>query len=264
MNIRINHHDVFVANGGVDLDSGLPNIVFIHGAGMDHTFWTLNARYFARNGFNVLAPDLPGHGRTQAEAASSISEYAQWVVALLDELQVTNAILVGHSMGSLITLDTAANYPDRVEKVVLLGTALPMRVGEPLLQAAKQNLHEAFDMVSLYGTSFRSQLGSNPLAGVSVLNSGLRTLEQARPDTLYTALSACHEYNDGEAAARNLQCPATIIVGSHDMMTPPRSAQKLAQFLTDVNVVSVDGCGHMHPAEQPEATHQALVTAIIG
>ncbi len=264
MKFCINQHDVFVANGGVDFDSGLPSILFVHGAGMDHTFWTLNARYFARNGFNVLVPDLPGHGRTQGDAASSISEYAQWVVDLLDELQIANAILVGHSMGSLIALETAATYPDRVEKVILLGTALPMRVGEPLLQAAKQNMHAAYDMVSLYGTSFRSQLGSNPLAGVSVLNSGLRTLEQSRPGTLYKALSACHEYNNGEASARSLQCTATIIVGSHDMMTPPRSAQKLAQFITDVNVVTVDECGHMHPAEQPEATHQALVTAVIG
>ena len=89
----------------------LPAVVFLHGAGFDHSAWALHTRWFAHHGFGVLAPDLPGHGRSQGPALRAIAEMADWTVALLDAAGAAKAHLIGHSMGSLIALETAARHP---------------------------------------------------------------------------------------------------------------------------------------------------------
>ena len=66
MRVVVNGSDTHVATGGKKFDPALPAIVFLHGAGMDHSVWALLARSFAHHGFGVLAPDLPGHGRSLA------------------------------------------------------------------------------------------------------------------------------------------------------------------------------------------------------
>ena len=62
----------------------------------------------------MLAPDLPGHGRSSGTPLPTIAEMADWTAALLDAAGAPKAQLVGHSMGSLIALETAARHPDKV------------------------------------------------------------------------------------------------------------------------------------------------------
>ena len=65
----------YAATGGRDFDPALPLVVFLHGAGLDHTVWALLARWFAHRGSAVMAPDLPGHGRSGGEPLSSIAAW---------------------------------------------------------------------------------------------------------------------------------------------------------------------------------------------
>lgn len=262
MNIDVNGESIFVSTGGVTFDASLLCIIFLHGAAMDHTFWTLNSRYFSRNGFSVLAPDLPGHGLSGGEALSTIESLAAWLFQLLDAMGVNEVRVVGHSMGALIALESASLQPSRIKHLALLGAAFPMPVAEPLLNAAEMNQHSAIDMVSLFGTAYGSQLGHNTLAGVSVLNHCVKILERAKPGVLYRSLSACNAYANGVAAADTLTCTTTLIVGQKDQMTPPRATKNLAKLLSKVDIVELKDCGHMHPAEAPEACHQALVYSL--
>ena len=114
MEIIVDGHKVFAATGGKRFDPAKPSIVFIHGAGLDHTNWQLPARWFAWHGFNVLAPDLPGHGRSQGLHLESVPALAQWVLKLLDAEDIEKAALGGHSMGGAIALESAAAAPSRV------------------------------------------------------------------------------------------------------------------------------------------------------
>src|SRR3954469_23095212 len=101
MQISVNGTDIFVATGGKPFDPSLPVVVMIHGAGFDHSTWALHTRWFAHHGFAVLAPDLPGHGRSAGEALTTIADLADWTAALIDASGAKSARLVGHSMGSL-------------------------------------------------------------------------------------------------------------------------------------------------------------------
>ncbi len=112
--------------------------MFIHGAQNDHSVWVLQTRYFAHHGFGVLAVDLPGHGRSKGAPLTSVEAMADWLLALLDAAGVKQATLIGHSMGSLIALETAFRAPQRVARLALVGTAYPMKVSDTLLDASRE------------------------------------------------------------------------------------------------------------------------------
>ena len=150
MQLAVGSKQVFVGTGGRDFDPSLPAIVFLHGAGMDHSVWALLARAFAHHGFSVLAPDLPGHGRSARPALTSIAALADWTAALIDAARVTTARIIGHSMGSLVALETAARHPQKVTALGLIATAAPMRVSDDLLNAAKADDHAAVEMISIW------------------------------------------------------------------------------------------------------------------
>src|SRR5579859_5236122 len=105
MQLSVNGVEAFVATGGKSFDKSLPAVVFLHGAGFDHTTWALHSRWFAHHGYSVLAPDLPGHGRSSGPPLPTIAAMADWTAALLEAAGAQKAKLVGHSMGSLIAVE---------------------------------------------------------------------------------------------------------------------------------------------------------------
>src|SRR4051795_11054344 len=126
MQLPVNGVETFVATGGREFEVSPPTVVLLHGAGFDHSAWALHSRWFAHHGFGVLAPDLPGHGRSSGEPLRSIAEMADWTAALIGSAGAARARLVGHSMGSLIALETAARHPQKVSALTLIGTAAAM------------------------------------------------------------------------------------------------------------------------------------------
>src|SRR5712691_10677854 len=145
MQLYVNGTDTFVATGGRAFDLSQPTIVMLHGAGFDHSTWALHSRWFAHHGYSVLAPDLPSHGRSSGAPLPTIAEMADWTAALLDAAGAPKAKLVGHSMGSLIALETSARHLGKVSGLSLIGTAATMTVGPDLLKAAEANSPDAFD-----------------------------------------------------------------------------------------------------------------------
>src|SRR6266403_1907196 len=228
MQLTINGKDSFVATGGREFDKSQPAVVLLHGAGFDHSTWALHSRWFAHHGFGVLAPDLPGHGRSSGAPLPTIAEMADWTAALLDDAGAAKAKLVGHSMGSLIALETAARHPAKVSALGLIGTAATMTVGPDLLKAAEANDRSAIDMVSIWGLGFNAELGGSLAPGVWMHGSAQSTLRRCRPGVLFGELSACNAYADALSAAAQISVPTTLILGEKDMMTPARAGKALA------------------------------------
>ena len=108
MMITVDDQAVYCYTNSREIDATKPSIVFIHGSGMDHCVWTLASRHFARHGNNVIAVDLPGHGRSGGAPLATIEAMAEWTVSVLDTLNIEQAAVVGHSLGSLIALESAA------------------------------------------------------------------------------------------------------------------------------------------------------------
>ncbi len=265
MELSVNGHKTYVSTGGVDWAPGKPLLCLMHGASMDHTVWTLYTRYFARTGYNVLAPDLSGHARSEGPLLTSIADMGTWLAALVDQavtkVNTDSVILAGHSMGSLICLEAATKGDYHLSHLALLGTAVPMRVGDPLLDAAKANEPLSRDIVAIFGHAYASRLGGNPIAGVSVLNTALALMAQAGDDVMYHDMRACHEYETGFDTAGLVTAKTSLIVGMKDKMTSPKLAASLAEKFPDAVVTRLADSGHMMMAEQPEETLQAMKAA---
>src|SRR5438477_1667225 len=258
MNLTVNGRQVFAATGGREFDKSLPAVVLIHGAGFDHSAWALHSRWFAHHGFAVLVPDLPGHGGSKGPALKTIAEMADWISALLEAAGATKAHLIGHSMGSLIALETSARHPAKVSALGLIGTAATMTVGADLLKAAEANDRSAIDMVSIWGLGFQAELGGSLAPGLWMHFGAQRVLEQCRPGVLFNDLSACNAYQGALAAAAQITVPATLILGERDMMTPTRAGKALAAALANSRTVVLRGAGHMMMVERPDELLAAL------
>ena len=169
-------------------------VVFIHGTGMDHTVWVLPSRYFARHGYNVLALDLPAHGRSGGEPAPSIDAMADAIIAAMTAASIDTAAMVGHSMGSLVALSAAARYPDRARSLALIGSTAPMGVHPDMLRYAADNDHGVVDMLTYWGYSKAAQLGGSETPGLWMASNTLRLLERAPYDLIHIDLAACQEW----------------------------------------------------------------------
>ena len=258
MRVTVAGHEVYAYTGSRGLESKLPAIVFLHGAGNDHSVWALQSRYFAHHGRNALAVDLPGHGRSAGSALASVEALAEWIPALLDAAGIAVATLVGHSMGALVALECAARHPGRVTRVALLGPAAPMAVSDVLLDAAKRDDHVAFELINGWSFSAGKQLGGNTMPGVWLIGNAMRLLERTNPGVLYTDLVACNAYTGALAAAAKVRCPVLAIIGARDIMAPPKNARELIGALHEARVVDLPDCGHSMMAEQPDAVLDAL------
>jgi pimeloyl-ACP methyl ester carboxylesterase len=258
MQLSVNGIDTFVTTGGREFDPSQPAIVLLHGAGFDHTTWALQSRWFAHHGYGVLAPDLPGHGRSSGAPLPTIADMADWTAALLGAAGAARAKLVGHSMGSLIALETAARHPAKVSALSLIGTAATMTVGPDLLRAAEANDPAAIDMVSIWGLGFQAELGGSLAPGLWMHSGAQRVLEKCRPGVLFNDLSACNAYQNALVAAAKVTVPTTLVLGERDMMTPARAGKALAAALPNSRMVVLPGAGHMMMVERPDELLVAL------
>jgi pimeloyl-ACP methyl ester carboxylesterase len=178
MELKVIGKKAYAYTGGKTFDPKLPTVIFVHGAQCDHSVWILQSRYLAHHGYGVLALDLPGHGRSEGPALAGITELADWVNAVQYAAGARQAMIVGHSMGSLIALEYASRHPDRVAKIALLATAYPMKVSAELLDATRTNEPLAQDMVNIWSHSAYAHYPSNPGPGfwVSSRRSARRSL----------------------------------------------------------------------------------------
>lgn len=258
MDFQVDGRKAFATTGGKAFDPARPVVVFVHGASFNHTVWALQTRYFAWHGHAVLALDLPGHGRSEGPLLERIEDMADWLIRALDAAGVDQAALAGHSMGAMVALDAAARYPERVRSLALLGCAFPMRVNDALLSSARANAHIAMDLTNSWGYGRAAQRGGHRVPGLWMMRAGLRTLERAGDDVLYTDMNACNAYEGGAEAAARVQCRSRFILGERDMMTPLKSARALAERFADADVVVLPGIGHIMMDEAPDATLDAL------
>ena len=269
MELTVNGHKAYAYTGGKLLNPALPAIVFIHGALHDHSVWGLAARWFAHHGHTALALDLPGHGRSAGNPLPDVESTAAWVLALLQAAGIHKAAFVGHSMGSLIALEAAAQAPALASALVMVGTAYPMKVSDALLNTSLDAPLKAIDMVNAFSLSTLAAKPSYPGPGMWLhgANRALmrRTLAGWTPppgsgNLFHHDFSVCNNYANGLQAAAKVSCPSTLLLGQRDQMTPPKVTRELQAALR-AQVATVPA-GHALMQEDPDGVLAALRTAL--
>jgi pimeloyl-ACP methyl ester carboxylesterase len=286
--MRIEHPNggsVYAYSGGRAWDAAQaqsrPCVVMLHGALNDHSVWTLPARWLAHHGWDVLVPDLPGHGRSGGPALPDVGALADWLLALLAHLGRARVALVGHSMGSLIALEAAARTAGTacdISHLVMVGTAVPMPVSAALLASAAQQPLQAIEMVVSFAHASLGAKPGNPGPGTWHHGASRQLMRQVLARSMAAGSSAavahnlfhhdfgiCNAYQGGLAAAARVAATGStrcsVVVGERDRMTAPRAAREVAALL-QAQWFSLPGAGHELMQEDPEGLLRALRQAL--
>lgn len=266
MKLVVDGREAYAYTGGKPFDDQRPCVVFVHGALHDHSVWTLASRWLAHHGHAVLALDLPGHGRSAGAPLPDVAAHADWALQVLQAAGVRQASWVGHSMGSLIGLEAAARSPQCASRLVMVGTAYPMKVSAALLATARDAPLQAIDMVNSFSIASIASKPSYPGPGMWLhgANRALmrRTLRGCPGLNLFAHdFGVCDRYDGGLAAAASVACPVHFILGERDQMTPPKATREIAAALK-ARVHMVAASGHAIMVEQPDAFLAALRSAL--
>ncbi|MFC2064617.1 alpha/beta fold hydrolase [Chloroflexota bacterium] len=217
-------------------------VILIHGAGQNHLSWPPDIRRIPDE--QILAVDLPGHGRSKGLGRNSIPAYAESLVAFLDELEIEKAVVVGHSMGGGIALQFTLDYPDRVSGLGLVASGARLPVSKSLMEglslpATRSQAHKLIIEWS-YG----------PLSGDEIKQLAARNLVETRPAVLSGDLDACDSFNVDDRLAE-IRVPTLVICGSEDKMTPLHFSTKLSTNIPGAAMQIIESAGHMVMVEQP-------------
>jgi len=277
---RPNLPDVYAYTGGRTPQPGLPWLVAVHGALNDHCVWTYPARWFAHHGWNVLALDLPGHGRSPGPVLPDIEACAAWLRQLLADQGIAAASVVGHSMGSLIGLEAAAQAAGdgagpRIDHLVMVGTAVPMPVSDALLATAAREPLKAIDMVVAFAHARLAGEPGNPGPGTwhntASRQLSRRILERAagvagcEHNLFHHDFSLCNRYARGleaaDAVAAAGHTRSHLVLARRDRMTLPKAAVEVGRRL-GADTQLLDAPGHDLMQEDPEGLLAALRQAL--
>jgi pimeloyl-ACP methyl ester carboxylesterase len=222
----------------------------IHGAGGTHLYWPPELRRLA--GYQVIALDLPGHGKSAGCGLQSIAAYAQAVKNWLLALGIHSAIFAGHSMGSAIALTLALEHAEHVNGLVLLGAGARLKVSPVLLEnaASQTTFQNAVKMV--IELSFAS--GASP----RLKELAAQRMAEIRASALYGDFVACNAF-DETARIEQIRQPTLVVCGSEDKMTPLRQSQFLADHIPGATLKTIPEAGHMVMLEKPQPVADILL-----
>lgn len=227
-------------------------VLLVHGAGMDHTVWSPVTEALDRQARPYLAVDLPGHGASGGAPLASIAGLADWLAAFIAAAGLTRPVVAGHSMGAAAVLELAARYPETVRGVALLGVAAAMPVHPDLLALATTDTRGAATLIAKWGVAGAARESIGPRVAA--------TIAGASPGVLANDLGACAAYAGGLEAATRICCPALVLLGAADRMTPPAGADPLLSAMRGARRLVLPETGHMLMLEAPEAVAAALIS----
>ncbi|MBL1108982.1 alpha/beta fold hydrolase [Streptomyces sp. 5-8] len=226
-------------------------LVFVHGWTANRHRWDHQMAHFCA-GRRVVRLDLRGHGESTGAGVRTIAELARDVLALLDHLGVERCVLVGHSMGGMIAQTIALAHPERVERMVLVGSIGRMTYsrGRGLLMAASTlvpyKLFVAANIQRAFAPGYpREEIRAHIRASAATPREVVMTL--------YGAMRAF----DVLDRAGEISVPTLMVHGYHDVQLPVRQMLRMARAYPDA-VVRVLDAGHELPLEKPAELTGAL------
>ncbi len=258
MYFDVNGKKVFATTGGKPFDNSLPCIIFLHGSGLDHTFWGLHSRFFAFRKYAVLVPDLPGHSHSEGPPLASIEAIGEWLNDVVEAQEIQNISVVAHSQGVLNALEFVSHHAQRIRSVSLITSGLATPVNPALIEAAENNPEDAIAMMIGWGFGPAGHLHQGPIPGNSMVAGGRKVMRRNVPQELATDLRACDAYKNGKEAAAMIGGPIQVILAGLDRMAPRKATAQLVEHLNNPEVHLIPESGHMVPQEVPNKCRNLL------
>lgn len=224
-------------------------LVFVHGSGGCKESFRDQLSHFA----DADAVNLPGH--PDGDLIPSIEGNAKWLHGYISDKGFEDVVIAGHSLGGGIALQYALDYGDELKGIVTLGSGARLRV----LPATLEGLRKAVDSPAPQTEAAATDSLIEPeLAAVIA-----RRRQENGPRSMLNDLEACDKF-DVMDRLDEITLPVLAVVGTEDVMTPPKYSQFMADKLADASAVIIEGGTHMAYAEKPDEVNSAIESFLAG
>ncbi len=226
------------------------SLVYVHGTGCNANVWSRHMEAVADD-FRCIAIDLPGHGGSGGAGYRGVADYAFAVNALAEHLNLSEYVLLGHSLGGGIALAVATYFPERLSGMVLVDTGARLRVATETLDVARRLAAgedvPAMDRRWTYAESTPD----------SVIDQVVADLGEVDPDLVYRDWIADDTF-DFLNRVSQITTRTLAIGGTEDPITPVRNHVFFQGAMPDCDLVLLEQCGHWPMYEKPEAFDQLI------
>jgi pimeloyl-ACP methyl ester carboxylesterase len=245
-------------------------VLLLHGMGADHRGLLPLTRHWP--GVEVIAPDLPGFGRSQPlHVEHSIINYAHVIEALCAHNTWSNLTVIGHSLGASIALAFAALYPRRVRALVLI---CPVTTGRGPLSWLARGYYRAGSMLpdraariwftsrpAVYLTDRATLRTNDPVTRRHILAEDYRSAALSDPAAI-THIYRSLRRTPFTAFATAVRAPTQLIAADHDALATPPAVIALQHQIRQSQLTVISGAGHLWPAEEPTAAGHLIATSL--
>ena len=207
-----------------------PPLLLLHGLAGSARWWQHNLPALSA-AFEVRALDFPGFGSSHRRARFDLARAAAQIVRLMDREGIARAHVMGHSMGGLVAGGLAADFPDRVSRLVLVDAGF--------LALDRATWHRVTGLVT---TAPRSGLSILPVLLEDTWRSGPLRMLEATVQLLQA---------DWNRKLPGIRAPTLVIWGEHDRVCPPVIGRRIAELVPDARLVVIPGAAHNPMWERP-------------
>lgn len=237
---------------------GRPPVVLLHSVGLDLTYWDSHIAAL-RGEHDVVAVDLPGHGRSLAHASDiTIDTVAREVATTVTALDAGPVTLVGLSVGGLVAQALALDHPELVSSLALLDTAARFGAAAQTAMRARADTTRREGMAAILDGLFDHWFTpATRRERPDLLDRATKTLLQQDPD-VHAALWEMISGVDMFDRLPQIEAPTLVLVGEHDSSSPIPSAEELRANIPHADLHIVDNAAHLSPIEAPDAVSGRL------
>jgi pimeloyl-ACP methyl ester carboxylesterase len=245
------------------IDEGSGRVVlFLHGYPFDSSMWNEQIAVLATAGFRAIVPDLRGQGETKAQGeVSTMDEMARDAAALLDHLQIEDAVVCGLSMGGYVAFEFVHLFPSRVRGLILAGTRAPAD-NEQEKAGREQQVVTILraGMVPISIATLPKLVASRTLAEKPQVVKRLREMiTRSDPKGAAAAQRGMAARRDYTNDLAGINAPTLIIVGRDDPIRPVADAELMHKGIRNSRLEIIEEAAHMTNMEQPEVFNPALL-----